>query len=664
MKPSFLAPDIGGIPDFLRQIPNWILWKYLFHEKRKKWIKMPVDAKAPHKHASTSDPTTWCDFPTCELAYLLGGGDGLGLVNNGEIGQVWIDFDRCRLDESWTLKPEIEDYLNKIEGYCEVSPSGNGLHLITKGDLPKAFKNDAMGVEVYAKGRYFTVTGMPYNGFHVDSLKTQDLGWFITELEAKKRAESKPSGTLSPNSKGHIAGTSMLVTQDGSKSFWDKVNDLAMQDLGSWVPNLFAGCDLRAYHDGFRVPSGELDRDNEEDISIVPEGIVDFGVADQDDARQGKRTPMDLVMEWGHKFFEDPLQVSDLKSAAFWLCEQMKVKPERLGYKSSDPPKNALKLVWADDLKPDFSRPQLVDGLLEGGCMSVIFGQPKSGKTFFTFTLAIHIALGTPFCGHYVQKGLVVYVVGEGAYSIEMRLAAWRIKNQAPSIPMAILPHALDMRSSVQDVQRLIQAIQSVEAESGEHVVMIVLDTLARMNAGGDENSPQDMTTLIKHGDVLRDATGAHVAWVHHSGKDTTKGMRGHSSLLGAVDSVVEITNVNGICIVEATAQRNIEAGDFANFKLERIQIGERQLGDSFQVVESCVLVQTEEKPIKPSKRPKEGTWKHAVLIAWEADLAEMKNEDEIVEQAIKVMQKKSDYASRGQAKEALKVLRSEGFFL
>jgi hypothetical protein len=234
MKPFFLTPDFGGIPDFLRKIPHWVLWSYIPHRtKPDKWVKGPFDAKRPGKHASTSNPTTWCDFATCEQAYLAGHGDGVGLVNNGELGQVWIDFDKCRLNEDWTLKPEIEDYLKRIEGYCEVSPSDNGLHLIVVSDTEAVFKNDSMGIEVYPKGRYFTVTGRPYNGFHVEALENQDLSWFVAELCEKKRA-GVPLDSASPNPlhERHIAGTSMLARPEKSNPEIERIYS-ALDCLGA-----------------------------------------------------------------------------------------------------------------------------------------------------------------------------------------------------------------------------------------------------------------------------------------------------------------------------------------------------------------------------------------------------------------------------------------------
>jgi hypothetical protein len=53
------------------------------------------------------------------------------------------------------------------------------------------------------------------------------------------------------------------------------VNDAAMQNLHAWVAQLLPAA--RAYHDGYRVSSSDLGRDLEEDLSILPSGIVDWG---------------------------------------------------------------------------------------------------------------------------------------------------------------------------------------------------------------------------------------------------------------------------------------------------------------------------------------------------------------------------------------------------
>lgn len=115
------------------------------------------------------------------------------------------------------------------------------------------------------------------------------------------------------------------------EDFFGRVNEAALDGLGAWVPTLFPSA--REYQGGYRVSSVDLSRDLEEDLSIVPEGIVDFGVADMGDERQGKRTPIDLVLEWAPSMFDDPLDAPlSAFDAALWLCEQLDMRKEDLGF--------------------------------------------------------------------------------------------------------------------------------------------------------------------------------------------------------------------------------------------------------------------------------------------------------------------------------------------
>jgi hypothetical protein len=104
------------------------------------------------------------------------------------------------------------------------------------------------------------------------------------------------------------------------------VNQAALQNLDAWVPHLFPS---GAYKDGrgvWRVPSSALGRDREEDLSIAPSGIVDFGEHDMGDPRAGKRTPIDLVIEHGGA--PDPLE------AARWLADRLGRRLEDFGFEA------------------------------------------------------------------------------------------------------------------------------------------------------------------------------------------------------------------------------------------------------------------------------------------------------------------------------------------
>jgi hypothetical protein len=128
---------------------------------------------------------------------------------------------------------------------------------------------------------------------------------------------------------------------DFGRDFFRQVNDLALVRADRWVPAAFPG----AYKNGsgqWRVPPHALNRDCEEDLSISPNGIVDFGIHDMGDARGGKRTAIDLVIEYARLH-------EDATDAALWLCEQMGVDPASLGWRRSARPSGGAEQQNADD---------------------------------------------------------------------------------------------------------------------------------------------------------------------------------------------------------------------------------------------------------------------------------------------------------------------------
>jgi hypothetical protein len=50
------------------------------------------------------------------------------------------------------------------------------------------------------------------------------------------------------------------------------------------------------------------------------------------------------------------------------------------------------------------------------------------------------------------------------------------------------------------------------------------------------------MGEILEAAKRLQSLTGGLVVLVHHTGKDATKGLRGHSSLFAAMDAAVEVS--------------------------------------------------------------------------------------------------------------------------
>lgn len=252
---------------------------------------------------------------------------------------------------------------------------------------------------------------------------------------------------------------------------------------------------------------------------------------------------------------------------------------------TAPPAKSSLHFELFHTVTPELDRPALVEGLLERGAMSVVYGESNSGKTFFALDVTLHIALAQDWHGRRVQGGAVVYVAAEGGGAIRKRLAAFRKHHglDGREIPFALVPCPVNLLNPNADTTPLIELIASVERATGAAPVCVVIDTLSRALGGGNENAPDDMGAFVRNVDRIRSATGAHLLIVHHSGKDKAKGARGHSSLRAATDTEIEIADQ----IARATKQRDMEAGRPIGFELVPVEIGQDSYGAS---VTSCIV--------------------------------------------------------------------------
>ncbi len=185
----------------------------------------------------------------------------------------------------------------------------------------------------------------------------------------------------------------------------------------------------------------------------------------------------------------------------------------------------------------------LINGLLPEQSLAITYGPPKHGKTFIALSMALHVAAGRDWFGRTVQQGGVVYIAGEGAGGLKLRVRAARVHYGIPSgIPFWALPRAVNF-SDMKAVHELAGLIR--EAAGNTTVGLVVIDTLARAMPGVDENSAGDVGRVIAACDWLKDQLGCTVMPVHHQGKDGDKGLRGSSALGGAVDTLLHATRQN-----------------------------------------------------------------------------------------------------------------------
>lgn len=203
----------------------------------------------------------------------------------------------------------------------------------------------------------------------------------------------------------------------------------------------------------------------------------------------------------------------------------------------------------------------LVGELLALDSLAAIYGPPGACKTFLALDIALSVAARRPWQGRIVVDGPVLYVAAESASGIAQRARAWHARHGDLGAiswltrPVALLdPHAL---GELLDI-----IIETVPA-------LVIVDTLARCLVGADENSARDMGAAVDALDQLRAVAGACILAVHHGGKDRSRGMRGSSAILGAVDTAIECQRTQSGVLAIVTKQKNATDGQRLHFNLD-----------------------------------------------------------------------------------------------
>ena len=273
----------------------------------------------------------------------------------------------------------------------------------------------------------------------------------------------------------------------------------------------------------------------------------------------------------------------------------------------------AAKLVAGDD--------HLIDGILPSGpCLITLYGAPGSTKSFWCVAAAIEIARGGTLHGRQCKQGGVIYCALEGSGVFSNRVLAYCLKhNLNPDVELgnfALVTDPLDLRDRAsQSTSELL-----LLAEELGGVRLIIVDTLARSFGGGNENSPEDMGLLLGNAGRLASETGAAVMLVHHTGKDTAAGMRGHSSLLGATDCSLKVTRSDAGSLLTLDKMRDAEDGVMFAYRAELVPLGHSANG---REITSLAVVGAPVEDVRPKPVRRLGELEHELLRQVELLVAE-----------------------------------------
>ncbi len=267
-------------------------------------------------------------------------------------------------------------------------------------------------------------------------------------------------------------------------------------------------------------------------------------------------------------------------------------------------------LKSTDDMSAMIPARFRVKNILMRDGLAAIFGPFSSGKSFAALGLAFAISDGMAWFGRRVEPCDVLYIVLEGEAGLAQRVKAYRKRHGATAgkrLRFITAPFSLLFAD---DVDALVASVTAAGIRDG----VIIIDTLNAATPGIEENGSADMGLVIAAVKRIREACGGLVILVHHAGKDATKGLRGHSSLGAALDTIIEVTRDGDRRFWKLAKCKDGTDGEEYPFRLEVVEVGTDEDGDP---ITSCVVVPEENAAdaVRRTLPPKSGNQR----IIWEA---------------------------------------------
>ena len=578
------------IPQELKDQKRWAPWKAKWNEKRGKYDKIPC---SPSGHGiSTARPEKWVSYEDALQAYEGNKQHfaGIGYLMTGPHGIVGTDLDGCVKDNK--IEPWAQEIVDTLATYTELSPSGTGLRMFSHGEIDVDWTNHEVGIEVYAghEPRFLTVTGA--------RLKVS-----VPDVTAAPDAIATISARYAPDRQAKATVVSLTMP--------DFLDELTLPDLAS-LELPYKVVDF--------LSEGKVDGDRSRMVHTSGIALYTAGLTDAQVFSILAANTFSLEVALDHR-----RQDHDRALMYLWVEHCQKAKPKAAArVATADDFDDVSQLAGLVDTKPEtkpmrFAFQQAAHYLMRKPIawaikrvlplaeMGVIYGESGAGKSFFALDLVMSIATGQPWRGHKVKQGNVAYICAEGAGGFAIRVRAYAEHHGLllGELPLHILGDAPNFLEKA-DIKDLVAALRSLGK-----IDIVVVDTLAQVTAGANENSGEDMGRALSHCKAIHKAIGAMVLLVAHAGKDASRGIRGWSGIKGALDVEICVDRADDARSATITKMKDGEGeGAMFPFKLDSVTVDTDEDGEP---ITSCVL-KDGPAPVKAAKGPKEPMWQNLVL--------------------------------------------------
>lgn len=569
-------------PAALRELKGWLVWRWVQRPGRPKALKMPyyLSGSVRNKtHGSEEDRDLLVTFEEAKAFASKHDFAGVGLALMPEFGITALDFDNCVKDG--VIDPRVEKLTAGT--YAELSPSGTGVRAFMLGESPDSKDSTpvdgSFGFETFHSKGFVTFTG------HVTEL---------TELTGFEN-------TVSP-------------LTDEVRAFcatrFRRVNRIRAACVGAGKPTF--GMSPEQIVDLLNKLPDDLHYDDWRNVGMAVHHETEgegFDIWDEWSSRSPKYTSTEYSMERWVSFGRNTSAEYTTMGTVLQMIRdhggETGVDVATLDdFEALPMPKNGKFRITADDefAAQESSIKWLVKGLLPQAMLGVLFGESGAGKSFATLDMCAAISRGLEtWNGHRVTQGRVLYVVAEGVSGFRQRIRAYCHQHDIPRIGFDVI---YDVTPNLMDVAQVTDLIKEIcEREPYD---LIVMDTFAQVTAGANENSGEDVGVALSQCKRLAQRSGAMVLLVHHSGKDASKGSRGHSSIKAACDVELEVKRNAETRSITTTKMKDGREGLSYIFNLHTVVLGIDEDGDD---ISSCIVeflgpgtVETADKKKKTGK--------------------------------------------------------------
>ncbi|HEV2545918.1 MAG TPA: AAA family ATPase [Stellaceae bacterium] len=180
--------------------------------------------------------------------------------------------------------------------------------------------------------------------------------------------------------------------------------------------------------------------------------------------------------------------------------------------------------------------------------LGAIVGFSGDLKSFIALDLLASVCTGIPFLGKYAPRklGSAIYFAGETQEDLEQnRIPAWELEHAKELEKLGAslddtlgvfpgVPNAFNM----EDRDRFKRAIErwANKRHSTAPLRVVAFDTWNKMMPGQDENDPGAAAVVQHFAEDLKHEFGLLALFIHHMGKDRTRGARGTTAFLAGMD--------------------------------------------------------------------------------------------------------------------------------